>query len=151
MITYQQEFLSSVKVECQYLIQQHWEEVELNKDTIKLNPDWDAYESLEVAGKLNVFTARDEGSLVGYFVAIVGTNLHHKDHLFAMNDIIFLRKDCRKGMTGAKLIKFAEDCLTEDGVSVLNINTKVHQPFDPLLERRGFNCIERVYSKVLGE
>ena len=151
MITYQQEFLSSVKVECQYLIQQHWEEIALNKEVIKLNPDWDAYEALEGDDKLKVFTARDGNNLIGYFVVLVGTNLHYKDHLFATNDIIFLRKDYRKGMTGAKLIKFAEGCLTEDGVSVLNINTKVHQPFDPLLERLGFNCIERVYSKVLGE
>lgn len=151
MITYQQEFLPSVKDECRYLIQQHWEEIALNKDVIKLNPDWDAYEALEGEGKLKVFTARDDNNLIGYFVVLVGTNLHYKDHLFAENDIIFLRKDYRKGMTGAKLIKFAEECLTKDGVSVLNINTKVHQPFDPLLERLGFNCIERVYSKVLGE
>jgi GNAT superfamily N-acetyltransferase len=89
--------------------------------------------------------------VVGYFVVLVGRNIHYKDHLFAQNDIIYVHPDYRKGSTGARLIKFAEKCLKEDGVSVLTINTKVHKPFDPLMERLGFNLIERVYSKYLGD
>jgi hypothetical protein len=34
---------------------------------------------------------------------------------------------------------------------VLTINTKVHKPFDSLLERIGFSLKERVYAKYLGE
>jgi len=60
-----------------------------------------------------------------------------------------MHKDYRKGFAGIKLIKFAKKCLTEDGVSVLTINTKVHQPFDKVLERLGFNLIERTYSSYL--
>jgi GNAT superfamily N-acetyltransferase len=101
-------------------------------------------------GKLRIFTARNKGTLVGYFVVIVNSNLHYKDHLFAANDIIYLHKDYRKGFTGIKLIKFAEGCLREDGVSVFAINTKVHQPFDVVLERLDFNMVEHVYSKYLG-
>jgi GNAT superfamily N-acetyltransferase len=149
-LKYQQEFVSQVKDECQYLIELHWNEIALNKDVIKLNPDWEAYQDLEDKQKLRVFTARDEGKLVGYFVVIVGSNLHYKDHLFASNDIIYLHSDYRKGFAGVRLIKFAERCLKEDGVSVLTINTKVHQPFDRLLDRLKFSKIERVYSKYLG-
>jgi len=36
-------------------------------------------------------------------------------------------------------------------VSVLNINTKTHKPFDSLMEYLGFNLIERVYSKYIGD
>ena len=150
MLKYQQEFLSQVQTECQSLIELHWEEIALNKDSIKLNPDWDAYYSLEDQGKLKIFTARDGNTLVGYFVVILGNNIHYKDHLFANNDIIYLHKDFRKGFAGVRLIKFAEACLKEDGVSVLTINTKIHQPFDKVLERLKFKPIERVYSKYLG-
>tara|TARA_R110001592_G_scaffold185146_1_gene429093 strand:+ start:1018 stop:1479 length:462 start_codon:yes stop_codon:yes gene_type:complete len=150
MLKYQQEFLSQVQVDCQSLIELHWEEIALNKDNIKLNPDWDSYHSLEGQGKLKIFTARDGNTLVGYFVVIVGNNIHYKDHLFASNDIIYLHKDFRKGFAGVRLIKFAEACLKEDGVSVLTINTKIHQPFDKVLERLRFKPIERVYSKYLG-
>jgi GNAT superfamily N-acetyltransferase len=69
--------------------------------------------------------------------------------LFAVNDVIYLEPEYRKGMTGFRLIKAAEKWLKDDGVSVLSINTKVHKPFDLLLERLGFNLIERVYSKRL--
>ena len=69
--------------------------------------------------------------------------------MFAANDIIYLHKDFRKGFTGIKLIKFAEQALKEDGVSVLVVNTKVHQPFDSVLEWLGFNLTERMYSKYL--
>lgn len=150
VLKYQQEFLNQVEDDSKYLLELHWNEVALNKDHIKLNPDWESYYELEQRGKLRVFTARNRGTLVGYFVVIVNSNLHYKDHLFAANDIIYLHKDYRKGFTGIKLIKFAEECLKEDGVSVLAINTKVHQPFDVVLERLNFSMVERVYSKYLG-
>jgi len=148
-VNYQQEFLSQVEDDIKYLIELHWGEIALNKDSIKLNPDWDAYSNLEKQGKLKVFTAREDGLLVGYFVVILGTNIHYKDHMFANNDVIYLHKDYRKGFAGIRLIKFAEKCLKEDGVSVLTINIKVHKPFDKVLERLKFKHIERVYSKYL--
>ena len=151
MITYQQEFLDTCKEDAQELIRLHWEEIAVNKDKIKLNPDWDAYDTLENANALRIFTARDSGELVGYFVVIVGNNLHYKDHIFAENDIIYLHADYRKGFTGIKLIKFAEKCLKHDGVSVLKLNTKVHQPFDQLMSYLKFDLVERVYTKYLGD
>lgn len=151
MPSYQQEFLASVYVEIQQLIKDHWQEIAVNKDRIKLNPDWDAYEELEKNNRLKIFTAREDGNLVGYFVVITGVNIHYKDHLFGQNDVLYLSKDHRKGFTGIKLIKFAERCLKEDGISVLNINTKDHKPFDKLLDHMGYNMIERVYQKYIGD
>ena len=146
---YQQEFLDQVEKDILVLIDLHYKEIALNQSKVKLNPDWEVYRDLEDQGKLKIFTARDDTTLVGYFVVVVGVNMHYKDHTFACNDIIYLHKDYRKGFAGIKLIKFAKKCLTEDGVSVLTINTKVHQPFDKLLDRLGFNLIERVYSSYL--
>ena len=148
-MNYQQEFLDQVENDILVLIDLHYKEIALNQSKVKLNPDWDVYRALENEGKLKIFTARDNDTLVGYFVVVVGVNMHYKDHTFACNDIIYLHKDYRKGFAGIKLIKFAKKCLTEDGVSVLTINTKVHQPFDRVLERLGFNLIERVYSSYL--
>ena len=143
------ENLANVKRDIEPLIKQHWEEIALNKDIIKLNPDWRAYAELDRVNALRVFTARKDGKLVGYFVVIVSKALHYADHLFANNDIIFLTKPARKGLTGVKLIKFAIDSLKAEGITKLHINTKAHQPFDPILERLGFEEIERIYSLVL--
>jgi GNAT superfamily N-acetyltransferase len=150
-MNYQQEFLATVKKDIRPLLERHWNDIAVNKDKIKLNPDWDAYHSLEQDGKLKIFTAREQGELVGYFVVIVHRNLHYKDHLFASNDVIFLHPDHRKGRTGIKLVQFSEKCLKEDGVSVLAINTKVHKPFDKLMQFLGFCLVERIYSKYIGD
>ena len=143
------EALAQVKREAEPLLQQHYEEIALNKDKIKLNPDWRAYAELDKINALRVFTARKDGKLMGYFVIIVSKSLHYRDHLFANNDIIFLTKAARKGQTGVKLIKFALDALEAEGVTKVHINTKAHQPFDAILERLGFEEIERVYSLML--
>ena len=131
------------------LLEQHYKEIALNKDIIKLNPDWRAYAQLDAINGLRIYTARKDGKLMGYFVVIVSRSLHYKDHLFANNDVIFLTKTARKGLTGMKLVKYAIESLKAEGVTKLHINTKMHQPFDPIMERLGFEEIETVFSKVL--
>ena len=149
MITYQQESLVTVKADIIPLLEKHWEEVALNKEKIKLNPDWDAYANLEDAGVLKIFTARADGKLIGYFVVFVKSHIHYKDHLFCYNDLIFIDEEYRKGFTSPRLIKFAEKCLKADGVEVMIVNTKMHKPFDSLLVWLGYKHIENLYSKVL--
>lgn len=144
------ENLAKVRREIEPLLMEHWNEIALNKDIIKLNPDWREYARLDEINALRIYTARKDDELMGYFVIIVSRSLHYKDHLFANNDIVFLTKPARKGLTGFKLIKFAIESLKAEGVSKLHINTKTHQPFDPILERLGFEEIETVFSKVLG-
>ena len=143
------ENLGKVKEDIKPLIEEHWEEIALDKGAIKLNPDWDAYGAYDFIGSLRVYTARENGQLMGYFVVLVSKSLHYKDHTFANNDIIFLKKEARQGLTGLKLIKYAIHKLEAEGVSKIHINTKIHQPFDVVLERLGFSCIERIYSKCL--
>ena len=146
---FQQEFFSDCYDEAKELLNMHYEEIALNKDFIKLNPSIEQYEDAEKQGILKIFTARDEGKIVGYFAVLVTKSLHYQDHLYAHNDVIFLHPDHRKGFTASKLIKFSIECLVQDGVSVLFMNTKIHKPFDLLLQRLGFQHIENVYSKRL--
>ena len=148
-ITYQQEFLDTVEKDIKPLLQDHWEEIAVNKSVIKMNPDWEAYHNLEDNGALKIFTARSDDTLIGYFVVLIRNHIHYKDHIFAANDVLFLKQEHRKGLTGAKLMKFAEKCLKDDGVSVLVVNTKRHKPFDGLLEWLGYSHVENVYSKYL--
>jgi hypothetical protein len=144
------ENLAKVRREIEPLLIEHWNEIALNKDIIKLNPDWREYARLDELNALRIYTARKDGELMGYFVIMVSRSLHYKDHLFANNDIVFLTKPARKGLTGLKLVKFAMESLKAEGVTKLHINTKTHQPFDPIMERLGFEEIETVFSKVLG-
>ena len=141
------ECLASVKEDIKPLIEKHWEMVALNQGKILLNPNWEEYAKLDAAHKLRVFTARQDGILVGYCVLTVGHSIHYKDHIFANNDVTFVLPEHRSGATGYYLLKFAEDFCLENGISLMNINTKVHIPFDNLLISMGFDLIERIYSK----
>ena len=143
------ENLARVRREIEPLLKQHYDEIALNKDIINLNPDWEGYARLDAVNALRIYTARRNDKLLGYFVVIVSKSLHYRDHLFANNDVIFLAKPARKGLTGVKLIKYAIDSLAAEGITKLHINTKAHQPFDAILERLNFEEIERVYSLVL--
>jgi GNAT superfamily N-acetyltransferase len=143
------ENLAKVRREIEPLLKQHYDEIALNKDIIKMNPDWEAYARLDAVNALRIYTARRNDKLLGYFVVIVSKSLHYRDHLFANNDVIFLAKSARKGLTGVKLIKYAIESLAAEGITKLHINTKAHQPFDAILERLNFEEIERVYSLVL--
>jgi GNAT superfamily N-acetyltransferase len=145
------ECLANVKEDIKPLLEEHWEMVALNQGEIKLNPDWEEYAALDAAGILKIFTARSDGDLVGYFVLTVSRSIHYKDHIFAICDVVFVKPEFRTGSTGFKLISYAENWCKKAGVSLLNVNTKVHVPFDPLMISMDFNYIERIYSKYLGE
>lgn len=151
MITIQLESMTNVKQDIQPLLEEHWKLVALNQGKIRLNPDYEEYAKLDAAGILKCFTARKDGILVGYFILMVSKSIHYSDHLFAVNDVIFVKPDSRAGATGYRLIKYAEDYCKKEGVSVLTLNTKVHLPFDKLMVHMGFDLIERVYSKYLGK
>jgi hypothetical protein len=136
------EAFSNVKDEIKPLLEAHWEEIALHKGEIKLEPNWNAYAEMASNGVLRIYTARKSGKLVGYFVVFVMPSLHYRRFMFANNDILFLTKTERKGMTGVKLLKFAVEELTKENVKLININVKKKQDFGPILERLGFEHVE---------
>ena len=151
MTQFAEEMYDEVIDEIAPLFEQHWEEIALNKDKIKLSPDLSKYKALNDLGILRIFTARNEGLLVGYFVVIAQPHLHYQEHTFAMNDIIYIHPDYRGSTVAYRMIKYVEKVLKKDGVSVLMINMKVFAPFDNLLEKLQFTNTERVHSKYIGD
>jgi hypothetical protein len=136
----------NVKNEIKPLLDEHWKEIALHQDDIKLEPNWNAYSRMAEQGALRVYTARKSGQLVGYFVVFVLPSMHYMRHLFANNDILFLKKAERKGTTGIRLIKFAVEELKKEGVTLINVNVKKKQDFGPVMEHIGFEHIEDVWQ-----
>lgn len=148
-ITYQQELYTDVEDEITALTVRHYKEIAVNKEKIKLNPDLNVYRNGCESGLFKFFTIRDDDKLAGYFVVAVHPHPHYKDHIFAVNDVIFIEKELRDKGFGQGLISFAEEKLKDLGVSVLCINTKVHQPFDKLCEQMDYTLTDRVYTKYI--
>lgn len=150
-VVYQEEKLGQCLKEMKPLLEKHWEEIAVNKERIKLNPDYEKYFQLEELGILHIVTARMEGVLIGYFISMITPHIHYKDHAFAMNDILFISPEHRRGRVGIRLFQKAEGFLRGLGVSVIMIGTKTHMPFDPLCKMLGYSNTERTYTKYIGD
>jgi len=150
MIEYKEETYDQVIDEIKPLLEDHWEEIALHKDTIKLNPDYDRYEKMFKSGQMRIVTARDDGKLVGYCILMLYHHIHYKDQFMAMDDIFFIAKDYRKGLTGVKLFIKTEEIMKQYGVKKLSMNVKVHQDVGPIFERLGYKETERMFTKMIG-
>lgn len=131
------------------LFSEHWKEIARNRELINLDPDWDRYIQMDEAGLLQVATVRDEDALIGYSIDIITPHMHYKNDLFAMNDVLYVRPEYRGKGAGVRLIKYSMEKMKERGVSVVHMHMKLSNDFGPLMERLGYNEIERIYEKVL--
>src|SRR5689334_18451912 len=69
------------------LLRAHYLEIAHYQD-IELDPDWDAYAVVQQNNALRVFTARQDGKLVGYCAFFLRKNMHYRKSLQAVNDVI---------------------------------------------------------------
>ena len=149
MITFQKEIIYDVKDEAAPLLDMHYQELTMHKDSISLDPIWERYAALEKSGLLEIFTARDEGKLIGYSAFFVQSHIHYAETLVAANDVLFLHKDYRKGTSGIKLIKFSESQLKARRVNKITWHVKFSRDFRPILHRLGYVDEEIVVGKIL--
>lgn len=124
--------------------------VEIEDDqSIPLDPDWSKYAHMEMIGQLHIMTARDEGILVGYYFAVVVSQLHHKQRKVAFSDMFFVLPDYRAGWNGIKLIRRTERMLKKLGVTKTYLVTKDGYPITILLKRLKYVLTELVHMKML--
>ncbi len=150
MVTFNIESVESVIQEGFNEIKEHWEEIAFYKNEVPLEPDYDKYRQLEKNDGLFVITARNEyDKLIGYALYLIQNGLHYSSTIFAINDLVFISKEYRKGSTGIRLIKYAEQKLKEHGVDVIVMRTKETKDFSTLLSYLGYDEMEKVFSKCI--
>lgn len=137
MVTYQSEAIYQVLPEILPLLQDNHAEAQRDNYGTELDPDWDQYRTMETCGLLKIFTAREDGKLVGYDIFIVGPHRHAVGSRVAINDMTYVVPEYR-GFTAVLLIKKSDISLKAMGCSVIvrhaQCNTQVHA----LLERIGY-------------
>lgn len=148
-MTFQVEDWHSCKDEMSVLWPLHWEEVANDKDKIKLDVWFEAYD--DMSDQLHIVTARVDGKIVGYHWSIVRPHLHYKKSLTAYTDIYFLLPEFRRGMNGVNLFKFVEESLKAIGVQKMYTASKIKLDMSKIFERLGWLEAERVYTKYIGE
>lgn len=135
MMHYSKELLCDVIGEVGPLLQLHYEELTLNKDVVKLDPDWKRYADLEHAGAFHVFTARDDEKLVGYSAFFLQSHIHYRGLMVAQNDVLYLHPEHRLGMTGVKLIKMSHNGMRAAGADKIIWHCKHSNNLKQLLLR----------------
>lgn len=154
MIKYQVESFDQVEQEIKPLLEEHYQEVAMYKDRIELNPNYELYRHMDQTGDIIIFTARDQDAndaLVGYCVTFIQRHPHYSDHLYGVNDIIFVADPYRHTEVAPEMIHQLERKLQEEGVSVMTFHMKTYKPFRTLMESLGFEEFETLYSKYIQE
>lgn len=152
-LTYQVEKYSDALPEMRTLYNDHWLELGTNHDVIKLNMDYKRYEALDAAGVLHLVTVRNHGDLIGYYLSIIMPHLHYADVLTSFGDIMYLQKQYRRGFSGVRLLKFAEESMRAIGVKWIFSGSKLHFEegrLGKVLELLGYTAREVQYTKYLG-
>lgn len=147
----QVEAFSAVIDEAKPLLQRHWEELALNKESVPLDPDWRRYAALEAQGQLSVVTVRANGKLVGYSWMVVQPGLHYRGCLEARMDIFWLAPEHRGRMGGVRLFRAHEKELRRRGVQRVYTGSKLHKDSSRLFLALGYTPIEQWFSKMLSE
>lgn len=151
MITFQKEKFREIAPLLPKLFCAHHAEVDFENHDIPLNPDWEQYNKLEVAGALHILTARHNGELVGYFFALVWPSLHFAQEISAVSDIFYLDPAYRPGGNGIKLLKEAEKMVKALGATRCYLVTKAATGATMVVRRLGYKKVEHVFFKALNK
>jgi len=132
------------------LIEDHWNEVALHKDVVKLEPNWGQYAALEAQNRLVIITAREGELLVGYSVFFLHHHAHYKSCLVASNDVIYLVPG-KRGVVGTRLIRNSETILKSLNVIKMTWHVKPSHDWSGVLKRMGYEQEEIIMGKLLGD
>jgi len=155
-ILYQRELFDAFYLEALPLLERHRLEIAHFPD-IPLDVDTDRYRNAEQAGVLRIYTARlNHGpsgplTLIGYAVFLLQHNPHYQSSLQAVEDVLYVDPDQRRGRTGIELIRFSEAALKREGVQAVYHHVKLaHPTLGILLAKEGYESIETIYVKRIG-
>lgn len=130
------------------MVEAHWRELGLDLD-LEIKPDLEAMRTLESIGRWKICTARADGRLVGYVLAVVAPHLHYSSSpkMFIV-DAYYLAPEYRNG-AGAKLLKFAEATARSLGAIKVYLSCKVHQDHSKLFQALGYRLSDYAFIKRL--
>jgi hypothetical protein len=150
-LTFQEESWRKVAKEIWTPMLDHWHEVALNQDKIKLAMDYEAYARKEEEGKLATVTARDGSKLAGYATAFIDNHMHYRHTLHGWYDGYYILPEYRNGFNGLKLLGLLEVVCKERKVQKLVAGTKVEHDASTLFERMKWKQAEKLFTKYIGD
>lgn len=110
--------------ELMVLANAHWAGTQSYRRHEPFNPSYDRYLACNQAGYFYLFTARDQGTLAGYFGVYVTPSMHSQ-LLMATEDTFFLHPDYRGGRNALRFLKHIEKVLQQAGVHEIMFSCEI--------------------------
>lgn len=153
MITFQVDSFEQCIPELREMFPVHHIELGLFRDRMPLDPDYAEYVRRERAGELFLCSARRNGTMVAYYVAIVRPGFHYKSTLTGTADIYWVSPEMRGRGLALPLFKHVERELKRRGVKVWYSGGKFHNDLGTfkLHELLGFQAADKYYAKWIGD
>lgn len=134
------------------VLYEHWKELALNQDKVKLNPDANKYKQLQALKLLRNIVVYKDKEVVAYSVILVQPHLHYSSNVYATVDVIYVKQEHRSSSVGARLLVATEQVAKDSGATIITHHAK---PYVPMiikpLEKLGYVLYEHIYGKYLGE
>jgi GNAT superfamily N-acetyltransferase len=147
--TFQWEPFARIAQEAMPVLRAYWDESQIFGRELPMDPDFDAFFQLERAGRFRVYTCRRQGRLIGVNSFMVGGTLLRREPPTAAGFILVLSPAERRGWTGYKLVKGAEDAFREWGVRLVIYTPSSTTDLGPILRRLGYREQGATYEKLL--
>lgn len=134
---------------CADLFREHYDEIALNKNVMKLLPNWEKYYELEKAGMILCIGAFLGEECIGYSINFFTNHMHYKELFYMQNDLLFVAEEHRKTRLGLDLIRATEKLAHAKGADLMLWHAKENTTLCSLMPRLGYKIQDIIYSKVL--
>lgn len=132
-----------------HLLDEHWQEVALNKRLMVLKPDGARYLHLESLGQFFSLGAFIDDELVGYSGNFISQHIHYADLCFVNNDVLFVAKEHRASPLGLRLIRETVAEARRRGARMMLWHGKEGTPLADLLPKMDYKVQDVVYSREM--
>lgn len=113
------ERLDSILAELYVQRHEHWADRVSGVEGWEADPDLVKYRMLDATGMLNLYVARYDDQIAGYFSLIEAPCLHHRSKKVVNHDLLFVKPEFKKTGVAKKLIKHALKDLKENGFDAI--------------------------------
>ncbi len=150
MIVFARERFQDVLAEFVPLARREWEVATEDPRLFPFDPNWEAYCMMEDRDAVRLYTAREDGAMVGHLGYTVHSSLHSRRTRTATSDVMWLEPKARRPGVANRMLAFAEEQLRADGVHVVHTLTNDTFPaLARLLTFRKHRPIAQIFSTVL--
>lgn len=139
----------------QSLVQDHFNEVASSKGDFDFELNWRILQDMSDAGFLYICAAFADSNLVGYALIMKVPNLIHAQVKTCAIQSMYLAPKYRKGSTGIRLVRFAENVAKALEAEELRVSISKNskssrgKPLSGLFTNLGYKFKEVVYSKKM--